>query len=84
MQMGPESLVGRFPQTVSREVERDGQVLVLLDCGLEPLLAVSGKLIVSQEWYGEGDVWLGWTEVAVLEGLVDDVECSTPSRLLQV
>ena len=47
MQMGPESLVGRFPQTVSREVERDSQVFVLLDCGFEPLLAVSGKLIVS-------------------------------------
>ena len=47
VQMGPESLVGRFPQTVSREVERDSQVFVLLDCGFEPLLAVSGKLIVS-------------------------------------
>ena len=46
VQMGPESLVGRFPQTVSREVERDSQVFVLLDCGFEPLLAVSRKGMV--------------------------------------
>ena len=47
VQMGPESLVGRFPQTVSREVERDSQVFVLLNCGFKPLFAVSGKLIGS-------------------------------------
>ena len=47
VQMGRESLVGRFPQTVSREVERDSQVFVLLNCGFKPLFAVSGKLIVS-------------------------------------
>ena len=33
VQMGPESLVGCFPQTVSRQVERDGQVFVVLYCG---------------------------------------------------
>ena len=74
----------KYPQTVSRQVERDGQVFVVLDCGFEPLFTVFGKLIVGQEWYGEGDVGLGRTEVAVLEGLVDDVECSAASRLFQV
>ena len=76
--------MGRFPQTVSRQVERDGQVFVVLDCGFKPLFAVSGKLLVGQERYGEGDVWLGRTEVALLEGLVDNMECSAASRLLQV
>ena len=47
VQMSPESLVGRFPQTVSRQVERDGQVFVVLDCGFKPLFTVSGKLIVG-------------------------------------
>ena len=69
----PESLVGCFPQTVSGQVERDGQVFVVLYGCFEPLFAVLGKLVVSQKWYGEWDVGLGWTEVAVLEGLVDDV-----------
>ena len=82
--MGPESLVGCFPQTVSRQVERDGQVFVVLYCGFQPLFTVFGKLLVGQEWYGEGDVGLGWTEVAVLEGLVDDVERSAAARLFQV
>ena len=70
--MGPESLVGCFPQTVSRQVERDGQVLVVLYCCFEPLFAVFGKLVTSQKGYGEWDVGLGRTEVAVLERLVDD------------
>ena len=82
--MGPESLVGCFPQTVSRQVERDGQVFVVLYCGFQPLFTVFGKLLVGQEWYGEGDVGLGWTKVAVLEGLVDDVERSAAARLFQV
>ena len=56
----------------------------MLDCGLEPLFTVSGKLIVGEEWYGEGDVWLWRAEVAVFQGLVDDVKGSTASRLLQV
>ena len=47
VQMGPESLVGRFPQTVSTQVERDGQVFVVLDCGFKPLFTVFGKLIVG-------------------------------------
>ena len=83
--MSAEGLVGRLPQTVSRQVERDGQVLVLLDCGFEPLFTVSGKLVVGQERYGEGDVGLGRAEIAtILEGLVDGMECSAASRLLQV
>ena len=62
-----------FPQTVSGQVERDGQVFMLLYGGFEPLLTVLGELVVSQKWYGEWDVWLGGTEVAVLECLVDNV-----------
>ena len=84
VQMSAEGLVSRLPQTVSRQVERDGQVFVLLDCGFEPLFTVFGKVVVGQEWYGEGDVWLGRGEVAILEGLVDDVECSAASRLFEV
>ena len=85
VQVSSEGLVGRLPQTVSRQVERDGQVLVLLDCGFEPLFTVSGKLVVGQERYGEGDVGLGRAEIAtILEGLVDGMECSAASRLLQV
>ena len=84
VQVSAEGLVGRLPQTVSRQVERDGQVLVLLDCGFEPLFTVFGKMVVGQERYGEGDVGLGRAEIAILEGLVDDVECSAASRLLQV
>ena len=60
---GPGESLGCFPQTVSRQVERDGQVLVVLYCGLQPLLTVFGKLLVGQEWYGERDVGLGWAEV---------------------
>ena len=84
VQVSSEGLVGRFPQTVSGQVERDGQVLVLLDCGFEPLFTVSGKLVVGQKRHSEGDVRLGRGEVAILEGLVDSMECSTASRLLQV
>ena len=65
-------------------MERDGQVFVVLYCGLEPLFTVFGKLVVGQKRYGKGDVGLGWTEVAVLEGLVDNVECSAATRLFQV
>ena len=65
-------------------MERDGQVLVLLDGGFEPLFTMSGKLVVGQKRYGEGDVGLGRAEVAILEGLVNGMECSAASRLLQV
>ena len=51
--MGPESLVGCFPQTVSRQVERDGQVFVVLDCGFEPLHVHS----VWETDRGPGMVW---------------------------
>ena len=71
-------------QTVGGEVKRNRQVFVLLDSGLEPLLTMLGELIVSQKWDGKRDVWLRWGEVAVLEGLVDDVECPTASGLFEV
>ena len=54
-------------------MERDGQVFVVLYCCFEPLFAVFGNLVMSQKRYGEWDVGLGWTEVALLERLVDDV-----------
>ena len=73
VKVGPESLVGCLPQTMSGQVERDGQVFVVLYGCFEPLFAVFGELVVGQKWNGEWNVRLGWTEVAVLERLVDDV-----------
>ena len=65
-------------------MKRNGQLFVLLDSGLEPLFTMLGELIVGQKWDGKRDVWLQWGEVAVFEGLVDDVECPTASGLFEV
>ena len=34
-------------------------MIVLLDGGTNPLLAMLGEIRVCQQWYGEGDVRLG-------------------------
>ena len=48
-------------------------MLVLLDSGLEPLLAVSGEIVMRQEWYCKREVRLGRCQVAVMKGFVDNV-----------
>ena len=54
-------------------MERNGQVFVLLYGGLEPLFTVLGELVVCEKWNGEWDIGLWRSEVAKLEGFVDDV-----------
>ena len=56
MKVGSKGLVCCFPQAMSGQVERDGQVFVLLNGRLEPLLTVLGELVVCEEWNGKGDV----------------------------
>ena len=48
-------------------------MFVLLDSGLEPLLAVFGEVIMSQERYCKREVGLGRCQVAVMKGFVDNV-----------
>ena len=71
---GPESLVGRFPQAVSGQVEWDSQVFVLVNGGLEPLFTVLGVKVVGEKWNGEWDVRFWRTQVAVFERLMNNVE----------
>ena len=49
MQVGAEGFVGSFSQSVGGEVEGNGELLVLLDGGTKPLLAVLSKVVVGQE-----------------------------------
>ena len=58
--------MGGFSKSVIGKVQWNGQVLVLLDSCLEPLLAVFGKVIVGKERNCERDVWLRCCEIAVL------------------
>ena len=55
------------------EVEWDGQMFVLLDGGLQPLLAVLREWWVSQERHGERNIGLGRCQIPVVECLVDNV-----------
>ena len=41
--------MGGFSQSVGGEVEGNGELLVLLDGGTKPLLAVLSKVVVGQE-----------------------------------
>ena len=84
VKVGPESLVGRFPQAVSGQVEWDSQVFVLVNGGLEPLFTVLGEKVVGEKWNGEWDVRFWRTQVAVFERLVDDVQCSAAAGFFQV
>ena len=45
--VGAEGFLGGFPQSVGGEVEGNGEMLVLLDGGTKPLLAVLGKVVMG-------------------------------------
>ena len=65
-------------------MEGNGQVLVLLNGGSEPLLAVFSEIVMGQKWHGEWDVGFGWREVAIKEGFVDNVKSSTAGGFFKV
>ena len=48
-------------------------MLVLLDGGLQPLLAMFGEVPVCEERHCEWNVGFGWSQVAVVKCFVDDV-----------
>ena len=76
--------MGGFPQSVGGEVEGNGEMLVLLDGGAKPLLAVLGEVLMGQEGHCQWDVWLRWREVAVDQGFVGDVKSSAAARFFQI
>ena len=59
-------------------------MFVLLDGGLQPLLAVLGEVCVSQKRHGEGQVGFRRGQVPVVECFVDNVQCSGTTWLFQV
>ena len=59
-------------------------MLVLLDGGTEPLLAMFGEVLVCQERHSERDVGLGWCKIAENQGFVDDVECPAVAWSFQI
>ena len=65
MQVGAEGFVCGLSQSVGGEVEGDGEVLVLLNGGTKPLLAVLGEIVVGQEWHCQWKIWFWRCEVAV-------------------
>ena len=66
------------------EVEGDGEVLVLLNGGTKPLLAVLGEIVVGQEWHCQRKIWFWRCEVAVDQGFVEDVESSAAAGFFKV
>ena len=84
VQVGAEGFVGGFPQSVGGEVEGNGEMLVLLDSGTKPLLAVLSEVIVGQERHCQWNIWLWRREVAVDQGFVKDVESSAAARFFQI
>ena len=59
-------------------------MLVLLDGGTKPLLAVLGKVVMGQEGHCQWDVRLWWREVAVDQGFVENVKGSAAARFFQI
>ena len=59
-------------------------MLVLLDGGTKPLLAVLGKVVMGQEGRCQWDVRLWWCEIAVDQGFVENVESAAAARLVQI
>ena len=49
-----------------------------------PLLAVLSEVIVGQEGHCQWNIWLWRREVAVDQGLVEDVESSAAARFFQI
>ena len=65
-------------------MEGNGEMLVLLDGGTKPLLAVLGKVVMGQEGHCQWDVWLWWREIAVEQGFVENVKSSAAARFFQI
>ena len=84
MQVGTEGFVCGFSQSVGGEVKGDGEMLVLLDGGTKPLLAVLSEVVVGQEGHCQWNIWFWRCEVAVDQGFVEDVESSAAARFFQV
>ena len=59
-------------------------MFVLLDGGLQPLLAVLCEIWMSQEGHGERNVGFGRGQIPVVECFVDNVQCSGTTWLFQV
>ena len=51
-------------------MEGDGEMLVLLNGGTKPLLAVLGEIVVGQEWHCQWNIWFWRGEVAVEKALL--------------
>ena len=66
------------------KVEWDGQTLVLLDGGLEPLLAMLGEIIMSQERYCKRNVGLGRCQIPVVKCFVDNAQGSSTTWFFKV
>lgn len=67
VELRPEGLVGGFTEAVGGKVQWDGEVLVLLGGGSQPLLAMFCEVVMCQKRHSEWNVRLGWGKVAVLE-----------------
>ena len=72
-----------FAQSVGGE-EGNGQALVLLNGGTEPLLAVFGEIVVGQEWHCQWNIWFWRREIAVEEGFVDDVKSPAAAGFFKI
>ena len=59
-------------------------MLVLLDGGLSPLLALLGEVVVSQEWYCKGNVGLGRCQISVVKCFVDNVQGAAATWLFEI
>ena len=62
-----------FAHAVGGKVEWNSKVLVFLNGGSQPLLAVFGEVPVCEERRSEWNVGFGWSQVAVVKCFVDDV-----------
>ena len=59
-------------------------MFVLLDGGLQPLLAVLCEIWMSQEGHGERNVGFGRGQIPVVECFVDNVQCSSATWLFKI
>ena len=73
VELRPQCLVSSFAHAVGGKVQWNGQMLVLLYGGPQPLLTVLCEVLVCEEWHREWGVGFGWSQVAVVKCFVDDV-----------
>ena len=73
VELRPQCLVSSFAHAVGGKVQWNGQMLVLLYGGPQPLLTVLCEVVVREEWHRKWDIWFGWSQVAVVECFVGDV-----------